>query len=108
MSNKEKNVYIVNRGGHDFSMAERFGKLIFLSEGSINRYAVTAMYRQFSDILSNSNSHDYILPTGLSMMNVIAAAIFSFQHGRLNLLLFKEGDYITREIVISELVKRKH
>ena len=54
----EHKVYVVNKGGHDFSSAESYGELVYLSEGSLNRYAVTNMYRQFSDILKESDSED--------------------------------------------------
>ena len=104
-------VYVVNKGGHNHSDAERFGELIYLSEGSINRYAISNMYRQFSKILKTSSPKDYILITGLSVMSSVACSIFARIHGRLNLLLFKIGDdkenknyYIERTILIDELL----
>jgi hypothetical protein len=102
-------VYIVNRGGHDHSDAERFGKLIYLSEGPMNKYGVTQIYRQFAIVLANSSPEDYILPTGLSIMGHIACSIFVFLHGRLNLLLYKPSTkvYVERTVKIDELIKRK-
>ncbi|KKK49597.1 hypothetical protein LCGC14_3133450, partial [marine sediment metagenome] len=50
-----KKVYIINKGGHDYSDATRFGRLIYLSEGIMNRYSVGRMYREFSAILKDSN-----------------------------------------------------
>ena len=103
-------VYIVNRGGHNHNDAERFGELIFMSQGTINRYAVSQMYRQFVEHLSKSSSDDYILITGLSVMASIACSIFARIHGRLNLLLFKssqsgeEGRYVERTIMLDELL----
>jgi len=100
-------VYIINRGGHDHSDAERFGELVFLSQGSINRYAASQIYRQFVDALRDSHSDDYILITGLSVMSSIACAIFSRLHGRLNLLLYRGGNgkYVERKLVIDELLE---
>ena len=46
-------VYIVNKGGHNHEDAERFGELIFLSEGAINRYSTGSIYRKFMTILNN-------------------------------------------------------
>jgi len=104
-------VYVVNKGGHDHSDAKRFGDLVYLSEGTINRYAVSNIYRQFSAILQNSSSKDYVLITGLSVMSSIACSIFARLHGRLNLLLFKPGRnkenkncYVERTILIDELL----
>lgn len=105
------NVYIVNHGCHDHSDAERFGKLIFLSEGAVNRYAVAVMYREFIEKMKDSKPEDYILLTGLSVMSSLACAIFARKHGRLNMLLYKatrapgeEGHYVERRIMIDELL----
>ncbi|OQB07995.1 MAG: hypothetical protein BWY21_01491 [Parcubacteria group bacterium ADurb.Bin216] len=91
-----KNVYVVNKSSHDFSAAEEFGKIIFLSEGSMNRYSTNSMIRQFSEAMSQSKEDDYIVPCSLNVMNSIACAIFAHKHGSLNLLLFKDGTYIER------------
>ena len=92
-------VYIVNKSAHDFSAAENFGEIIFLSEGPMNRYAVNNMVRQFKDIMLNSHEEDYLVPCSLNVMNSIASSILVHKHGRLNLLLFKAGDYIERNII---------
>jgi len=93
-------VYIVNKSAHDFTPAEKYGKLIFLSEGSMNRYSVNSMYRIFSEVMQNSEKSDHIVPCSLNVMNSIACAIFAHKHGRLNLLLFKDGNYLERSIVL--------
>jgi len=90
------NVYIVNKSSHDFSPAEKFGKLIYLSSGSMNRYATNNMVRTFNDVLKNSKPDDYIVPCSLNIMNSLACAIFAAKHKRLNLLLFKSGHYVER------------
>ena len=95
-----KRVYIVNKSSHDFGPAEEYGETIFLSEGSMNRYAVNSMYRQFSEAMRLSDQSDYIVPCSLNVMNSIACAIFAHKHGRLNLLLFKDGTYIERNLVL--------
>ena len=101
------NVYIVNKGVHDHSDAERFGTLVYLSEGSINRYSTNSMFREFFPILKKSGPEDYILPTGLTIMSNIACAIFSCLHSRLNLLIYKAsrtggpGRYVQRSMVFD-------
>ena len=91
-------VYIVNKSSHDFSEAGKFGKLIFMSEGRLNRYATNDMVRKFSDAMRNSTKEDYLLPCSLNTANIMAGAIFARKHGRLNLLLFKPstGEYVER------------
>jgi len=95
-----RNVYIVNKSSHDFSAARNYGKLIFLSEGPMNRYSTNNMLRVFADKMSDSKKDDYIVPCSLNVMNSIACALFAYKHGKLNLLLFKEGSYIERNHVL--------
>lgn len=100
-------VYIINKGGHDYSEATRYGELHFLSEGPISKFAVSKIYRDFAMSLRESTPSDYILLTGLTTMACIACACFSFLHdGKLNLLLFKNGKYIERKLLLSELLKK--
>lgn len=96
------NVYIVSKSSHDFSDAKRYGRLVFLSRGALNRYNVNNMTRQFQEKLKDSSPSDFILPCGLSMMNSIACAMFALKHKRLNILLFYENRYIERNIVFDD------
>lgn len=83
-----KNVYVVNKGCHDFGDAKKFGNLIFLSAGSFNVLSTGRMFRNFSKKLKNSQPTDYIIPTGLSTMSIIACCCFAQLHNRLNLLIY--------------------
>lgn len=89
-------VYIVNKSNHDFSAAEHYGEIVFLSEGPMNRYSTNNMLRTFTEKMKGSLGSDYIVPCSLNVMNSIACALFARKHGTLNLLLFKEGFYIER------------
>lgn len=93
-------VYIVNKSYHDFGEAENYGEIIFLSEGPMNRYSTNNMLRVFTERMKDSSAEDYIVPCSLSVMNSIACAIFARKHGKLNLLLFKEGNYIERNHIL--------
>ena len=94
------NVYVVNKSSHDFGPAEKYGKLVFLSKGPMNRYSTNNMVRMFSEAMRNSSPEDYIVPCSLNVMNSIACAIFANMHGKLNLLLYKNGDYIERNHIL--------
>jgi len=93
-------VFIVNKSNHDFSAARHYGELMFLSEGPMNRYSTNNMMRVFTEKMKDSDETDYIVPCSLNVMNSIACAIFARKHGKLNLLLFKEGIYIERNHVL--------
>ena len=95
-------VFVVNKSSHDFSPASQYGELVFLSEGPMDRYAANNMARQFMVELKTSSSDDYILPCGLSVMNIVAASIFVSFHGRLNLLLYKSKAYKEINLVFDD------
>ena len=92
------NVYVINKCPHDFHKAERYGTLVFLSKGSMNKYAVNRIFRQFTEGLSKSSADDYILLTSLTVMSVIACCIFVLRHQTLNLLLLKDDNYVCRKL----------
>ncbi len=98
-------VYIVNNGGHDYSDSTRFGHIQFLSAGPVSKFAISKMYREFAMKLRESTAADYILLTGLTTMACIACSCFAFLHGRINILIFKNGKYVERKLVLSELLK---
>ena len=93
-------VYIINKSAHNFSDAKKYGVATYLSEGLMNRYATTNIHRQFSKFLEKSKPEDYIVLCSLNVMNAIACSIFTRKHGTLNLLLYKKGKYVERNLVI--------
>ena len=103
-----KRVFVVNKSSHDYSQAENFGKLIFMSEGSLRRLSVSKMYRTFEPYIRASNKDDYILLSGLTVMCSIACAMFASKHKRVNLLIYKAdpanpGSYVERITVMENL-----
>ncbi len=96
----KRKVYVVNKSAHDFSKAEEFGEVVFLSEGAVNRYATNNMHRKFKESMRGSSPDDYIVPCSLNVMNSIACALFARKHGKLNLLLFRKGEYVERNLII--------
>ncbi len=98
-------VFICNRGGHNYSKAEKFGELIYVTEGTLNRFATSTLYRAFIDAMKESSPNDYFLVTSMNVVNAIGAAVFARKHGKLNLLLFREGEYVPRELDIDSLLE---
>ncbi len=96
-------VYVVNKSAHDFSAAEKFGKLIYCTEGRLNRFNTNDMIRKFSDAMRNSKEDDYILLCSLNVANIMATSVFVSKHSKLNLLLFNSTtkEYLEREHVFS-------
>ncbi len=100
---RSKKVYVVNKSSHDFSNAEKFGEIIYLSEGSFNRFSTSIMWRTFSPFIKNSKPTDYILLTSMNVMCSLVCAMFASKHHRLNLLIFQvSGTYAERTIILEK------
>ena len=100
-------VYVVNHSGHDISDAERYGKLVIMSHGVLNKFKVTRMYREMSETMKDSKETDYVLQSGPSVMCMVAAAAFAAKHQCLNLLIWREdakkSRYIVRRLSFTQL-----
>lgn len=99
------NVFVVNKSIHDYSNAERYGDIVYLSHGDMRRFSTSRAYRKFIRVLKQSSPDDYLLLSGLPMLCVVAAFILALKHKRLNLLLFNpdngKKEYLER-IIIGE------
>jgi hypothetical protein len=102
-----KNIYLPNKGAHDYSKANCFGNFVTITEGPIKLTGVGFLYRRASYILKDSSPNDYILLCGPTIANIIVCGVFAVLHNRLNLLIYKStsaGDrYYERTIVFENL-----
>lgn len=95
-------VFVVNRGMHDYSAAEKFGDIVYLSDELQVKTSAPAILRQFTDILvEESSPSDYLLATGLAFLNEIATAVFCLLHGRVNALIFNKASNNYNPLLIS-------
>jgi|TARA_Y100000310_G_scaffold263133_1_gene273150 hypothetical protein len=97
-------VFVPNKSAHNFSDALRFGELVFLTSGTVNKYAINSLYRELSEGLQNSSEQDHLMISSLAILNSICSAIFARKHGKVNYLLFRDGKYISRTIDIDALI----
>lgn len=96
-----KKVYVVSNGGHDYSDAQRFGEVVFCTDGVIRKDDTAQMYREIHAALEEAKPDDFLLVSSLTSMCMVAAAILSDRFGELHLLLFKDGQYISRDIILE-------
>ena len=96
-----RKVYVVSNGGHDYSDAQRFGEVVFCTESVIRKDDTAQMYREIHAALKEAAAEDFILVSSLTSLCMIAAAILSDRFGELHLLLFKDGQYISRDIILE-------
>jgi len=97
-------VFVPNDGPHDYTQAETYGELVFLTHGVVNRMDTDALAMQISHKMRDSHIDDHILIASLPIINLIAGAIQAKRHGRLNLLIFQHGSYVERDIEIDDFI----
>lgn len=96
-----RKVYIVSNGGHDYSDAKRYGDLVFLTDEVIRKDDIAQMYRVLSPILDEAEPDDMLLISSLTSLCVVATAILSARFGELHLLLYKDGRYEQRDLILD-------
>lgn len=96
-----RQVFIVNNGGHDYSGAEMFGDLVFCTKSVIRKDDTAQMFRELSESLSWARRDDYLLVSSLTSLCMIAAGIMADKFGEIHLLLYKDGQYVARDILFE-------
>ena len=95
-----KMVYIPNRGPHDYSEAKSFGQLIYCTEGSLDKFDTSQMFRELTAAMADAQPEDYILLTSLASLCSVACAVFAHRFGRLNLLIHRGQGYVERSLIL--------
>ena len=104
---RRPHVYVPNKAGHDYSDASTYGDLVFLTEGTIERYSTNNMYRIFVDKTKDAVASDFIIISSLSILNAIVSGIFAYRFGQVNYLLFNGDHYVKRTVKFDALVHKE-
>ncbi len=98
-------VYITNfNEGHDYSTAEKHGKLVPLTEGVVNLFAVDRLTAQLRhDLAGFDPDQDFLLVSGHVHIAVVAAGLLGASHPHFQVLLFnaKSRRYVARTVTVS-------
>jgi len=97
-------VYVLNNGGHDYSAAASFGEVIVCDNSPVRKDDVSQMFRQLTDNLQDFRACDYILVTSLTSLCMVAAGIIADRFGKINMLLFHNGQYVGKSLVFETSV----
>lgn len=104
---RDPRVYIVNFAGHDFSDAQRWGEIKKIVDGYVRLDHPDRILYEIAEVLTHSESKDWLLPSGLLLVNILAALAFYEKHGCARLLVYdrkrarNEGEPDYREIIIT-------
>lgn len=97
----QRKVFIVNDGGHDYSGAEKYGQIVFCTESVIRKDDISQMYRELAIALEDAKPDDYFLISSLTSLCAVGAAILSNWFGEVHFLLYKDGQYVVRDLILD-------
>ena len=96
---RRKKVFIVNKSTHDFSPAEQYGDIVFLTEGIMDRYATNNIFRTFKNAMKDSNivilANHGLVTVGVDFNDAIQRAVF-FELACQILICQKEPKHLTQ------------
>ncbi len=98
-----RKVFIVNDGGQDFSSAREFGELVTCTTGLIRKDRIDLMLSDLRLALKDSDPDDLILVSGLTSLCMVAAALMTEWHGKVNMLIWHDRKYVARTIDLELL-----
>lgn len=96
-----RRVYVLNDGGHDYSDAEQFGKIVFCTRGSLARWDISQMFRELEVAMLDAEPGDFILVSSLASLVGVAAAMMGSRFGEVHFLIFKDGGYVQRDLMLE-------
>lgn len=105
MAERRPKVFVVNKSTHDYSQAEKYGELVYVTTGHQYHFATGTHARNWLEKLKNSQPEDMIILSSLNVLCGIGCAVFAMLHGRLNLLLYRNGKYMLREVRLDQLLE---
>jgi len=103
-------VLIVNKAGHDFSQAEKFGDLVPVTVGNINIFRPDRNLFEVGEALQNFDYKvDYLLLSGNVLANLMAASTLFLRDKikSLKMLIYdaKNSEYIEHTITLDKTTK---
>lgn len=100
-------VWLVNEGGHNYDSALEFGRILPLTRASVNPFALDRMALVIGQKLVHAKSEDYILVSGLALVNALVLAMWFTKFEKANILQWSthKGKYVRLVLHLSTLNK---
>lgn len=101
-------VWLVNEGGHPYEKAEKFGRIIPVTVGTINVFNPDRLMVNVSHRLRMAIDSDYVAISGSPVLNGLMMAMWLKRFERMNLLLWshRDTDYKLTTITRSAMEKQ--
>lgn len=93
-------VYIVNDANYDYSKAEQYGELVYVTRGKIPIFKTSTVRAMLEKGLVKFTKDDYLLISGSAIVNIMAATILYNKFDTVKFLVFdaKQQDYVVRHL----------
>ena len=93
-------VYIVNNTNHDYSKAERYGRLVDVTKGRVPIFKTSTVRTMLEEGLASFTKDDYLLISGPAIVSVMASVVLFNKFETVKFLVFdaKQQDYVVRHL----------
>ena len=93
-------VYVVNNTNHDYSKAEQYGELVYITKGKLPIFKTNTVRAMLEKGLVKFTKDDYLLISGPAIVSVMAATILYNNFDTVKFLIFdaKQQDYVVRHL----------
>lgn len=98
-------VYVVNFSEQDFSPAEKWGNIQYITRGrGLNVFDIEGLLMICKEALLDSTPEDWLIISGPSILNIVVSSIMLTRHNRVNFLLFdaKARDYEPKTMTTNQ------
>ena len=93
-------VYVVNNANHDYSKAEQYGELMYVTRGKLPIFKTSTVRAMLEKGLVKFTKDDYLLISGPAIVSIMAATILYNKFDIVKFLVFdaKQQDYVVRHL----------
>ncbi len=86
-------VYAVNLNDKDYSGAEEYGDIIYMTEGVLDLRKAHTYEQKIRNFLKNSTEEDYLLLSGPTLICCLAINVWLDNHKQCKVLYWSNGKY---------------
>lgn len=100
-------VWVINEGGHDYSKAEEFGRLMPVTMGTVNVFNPDRLMVICGHRLRMAQEADFVVVSGSPTINAIFIAMWLRRFERINLLQWSHRDDSYKLVTVTSAAIEK-
>jgi len=99
---KLERVFVANYAGHDYSAAEVYGAINWITRGYVSFQSLDRVKFQIAEAIAQSQPGDWLLVSGTPLINLLAGVLWMEKHGTMKLLVYdKKFPTQYREMIVT-------